>query len=71
MSLFILILHIQVYLVTGGWSNGALSSTETLVAGSFSWTAAGALPVAVGGIRGGNMNNKIFMMGMVTSLFRN
>ena len=61
-----LYLHIQVYLVTGGWDgSNRLSSTEILVQGGGEWTSAGELPVAMGGLRGLSFNNNIFMTGNI------
>ena len=58
------------YLVTGGQGGrdsnfGILSSTETLVDGAGAWTAAGVLPVAMVGLRGVSLNNKILMTGNI------
>ena len=60
-------LHAQVYLVTGGLDDNGnfLSSTETLVDGTGSWTFAGQLPVAMWGLRGVSLNNDIFMTGNI------
>ena len=55
---------IQVFLVTGGHSNGYfLDTTEILVEGDASWTTVGNLPKAVWGIRGVSLNNRIIMTG--------
>merc|ERR1712126_91222 len=54
----------MVYLVTGGGSGPDLwSSTETLVDGASAWTSSGHLPVAMQGLRGVSLNNKILMTG--------
>ena len=57
--------HIQVYLVTGGWDNSGLSSTETLVERDGAWISAGELPVAMDGLKGVSLNNNIFMTGNI------
>ena len=54
---------IQVFLVTGGYSNGVLATTEILVEGDASWTTVGNLPKAFYGIRGVSLNNRIIMTG--------
>ena len=54
---------IQVFLVTGGYSHGYLSSTEVLKDGDSSWTTVGNLPKAADGIRGVSFNNRIIMTG--------
>ena len=54
---------IQVFLVTGGYNDGKLSSTEVLKDGDLSWTTVGNLPKAVWGIRGVSLNNRIIMTG--------
>ena len=52
--------------MAGGWTGSSrLSSTETMVEGSFSWTAAGKLPVASSGLGGVLVNNKVLLTGMV------
>ena len=53
----------QVYLVTGGYYQSYLSSTELLTEGSSSWVAAGSLPSGREGLRGVTINNKIFVTG--------
>ena len=53
------------YLVTGGYDHGYLSSTETLVDGAATWSTAGELPVAMLGLRGVSLNNKILMTGNI------
>ena len=52
---------IQVYLVTGGYNSGYLSSTEIYEGGK--WTEVGALPAAVFGVRGASLQNTVYMMG--------
>ena len=52
---------IQVYLVAGGYNSGYLSSTEIYEGGK--WTEVGALPAAVGGVRGASLQNTLYMMG--------
>ena len=54
------------YIVAGGSSSGwaRLSSTETMVEGSSSWTAAGELPVAMNGAVGVSVNNRFLLTGI-------
>ena len=53
---------IQVYLVAGGYDGSVrLSSTEIYEGGK--WTEVGALPAAVGGVRGASLKNTVYMMG--------
>ena len=42
---------LQILLVTGGWNDGPLSSTEILTPGASRWRWAASLPRAVGGLR--------------------
>ena len=60
-------LHIQVYLVTGGYdgSGKGLSSTEVLVEGTTAWMSAGELPMAMGALKAVSLNNKIFITGNI------
>ena len=53
----------QVYLVTGGYDTGYLSSTELLVHGASSWTSSGPLPSPRRYLRGAALNNKIVVTG--------
>jgi len=59
----------QTLLVTGGvsMSKTLLSSTELLVGKATAWSKAGKLPSARYGLRGNNIDNKIFMTGGSTS----
>ena len=53
-----------VLIVTGGGSLGqSLSSTEILTQGSLAWQEEQALPVALQGIGGLTLDNKVFMTG--------
>ena len=56
---------VQVYIVTGGEDDNfnALSSTETLTAGSSEWVEAGALPSARGYLRGVTIDNQFYVLG--------
>ena len=59
-------LHIQVYLVTGGWDGSSiLSSTEVLVDGTSAWMSSGELPVAMNTLKGVSLNNDIFVTGNI------
>ena len=51
------------YLVTGGYNNGPLSSTETLLDESGGWIEVGHLPSTMGALRGVSLNNNILMTG--------
>ena len=58
---------LQTYLVTGGMNgNDYLASTEVLTDTGDSWITAGSLPSPLTGLRGLNLNNKIFMTGSGT-----
>ena len=53
--------------MTGGQNgNDYLASTEVLTATGDSWITAGSLPSPLTGLRGLNLNNKIFMTGSGT-----
>ena len=54
---------VQVYIVTGGYGRGYLSSTETLTAGSSQWMEAGALPSARSDLRGVTIDNQFYVLG--------
>ena len=51
----------KIYLVTGGFFGGPLSSTEIYEAGQ--WTEVGALPAAVYRLRGASVQNTVYMLG--------
>ena len=51
----------QVYLVTGGWGSGDLTTTELLVEGSTAWSYSGALPYPKEGLRAATLNNKLIV----------
>ena len=54
----------DVLIVTGGGSNGqSLSSTEILTEGSLAWQEEQPLPVALQGIGGLTLDNKVFVTG--------
>ena len=62
---FILNVCLKMYLVTGGYNDGPLSSTETLLDESGGWREVGHLPSAMGALRGVSLNNNILMTGKV------
>ena len=51
----------QTYLVTGGYYNGYLSSTELLT--ETAWVFTGQLPSPRYGLRGANIDGRILMTG--------
>ena len=53
----------QTFLVTGGWMDGDLSSTELLVENSAKWIYSGELPTPRYGLRGANIDQKVIMTG--------
>ena len=53
-------IHVQVYLVTGGWDN---ASSEILLHGYSFWTQAGRLPHAMSGLRTVSIDNHIIATG--------
>ena len=54
----------QTFLVTGGYGSTYLSSTELLVETASAWIfTTGELPSARNGLRGANIENKIYMTG--------
>ena len=54
---------LQTLLVTGGNEGALLSSTELLVGTASAWVLTGELPSPRLGLRGANIDNKIFMLG--------
>merc|ERR1719229_1957035 len=50
-------------LVSGGWWEKRLKSTDLLVGNAEKWVPAGNLPSPRDGLRGANINNKILMTG--------
>ena len=52
----------QVLLVTGGWNDGELESTEVLETGG-TWRLTDPLPSARHGLKAAVLNNKIFVFG--------
>ena len=50
-------------LVTGGQYGDSLSSTELLVETATTWVYTGELPSPRNGIRGANIDNRVFMTG--------
>ena len=57
------VFSVQVYIVTGGWNDGSLSSTEILLAGSSEWQFAGTLPSARGRLSGVTIENQFYVLG--------
>ena len=53
----------QTFLVTGGWMDGDLSSTELLVENSAKWIYSGELPTSCYGLRGANIDQRVIMTG--------
>ena len=56
--------------MTGGYRGNyskvdVISSTETLVEGASAWKFIGELPVAMYGLRGVSLNNKILIIGNI------
>ena len=50
-------------MVTGGYNNGDLDSTELLHLDASQWVYAGVLPSARRGLRGATLGNKLVMTG--------
>ena len=58
------IIIFQTYLVSGGYTGSArLSSTELLMETASAWVLTGELPSPRYGLRGANIDNRIFMTG--------
>ena len=53
----------QTYLVTGGFGDGYLSSTELLVETAAAWVFTGQLPTPRSGLTGANIDGRILMTG--------
>ena len=53
----------QTFLVTGGYNDGDLSSTELLVETSAAWILTGELPTPRWGLRGANIDQRVLMTG--------
>ena len=53
----------QTYLVTGGFYDGLLSTTELLVETSAAWKFTGQLPTPRNGLKGANIDGRILMTG--------
>ena len=53
----------QVLLVTAGYNDGYVRSTELLVTGTSSWTLAADYPLPVTGLSGASINNTVLMTG--------
>ena len=52
-------------MVTGGYNNGDLASTELLLQDASQWVYAGSLPSPRWGLRGATLGNKLIMTGEV------
>ena len=57
--------YFEVYLVTGGKSNGNLVSTEILVSGSPAWKEVGEIPLKTLDLAGVSVDNRIIMTGII------
>ena len=55
--------NVQVYLVTGGYNSGRLSSTELLLPYANSWSYSAALPSPRNELRSATLNNKVVVIG--------
>ena len=53
----------QTLLVTGGYDDGKLSSTELLVENSAKWIYSGELPTPRNALRGANIDQRVIMTG--------
>jgi len=53
----------QTLLVTGGYGNGTLSSTELLVGTASAWVYSGKLPSPRWGLHGANIDSRVIMTG--------
>ena len=53
----------QTFLVTGGYKDDFLSSTELLVETSAAWILTGELPTPRQGLRGANIDQRVLMTG--------
>ena len=51
------------YLVSGGFGSAIFSSTELLMETASAWVLTGELPSPRSGLRGANIDNRIFMTG--------
>ena len=58
----------KVYLVTGGYNNVYLSSTEVLIQGGDIWQIVGELPRARLGLRAVSIDKNIIVTGKVMSM---
>ena len=54
---------IQVYLVAGGYDGSVRHSSTAEIYEGGKWTEVGALPAAVEGVKGGSLQNTVYMMG--------
>jgi len=55
----------KTFLVTGGWMDVDLSSTELLVENSAKWIYSGELPTPRRGLKGANIDQRVIMTGGV------
>ena len=59
----------QTFLVTGGYYSGNIASTELLVENTSAWVLAGNLPTARLALRGVQIQQKVYMLGIIRKLF--
>ena len=61
----IILMSLQVFLVTGGYSGSGsyIDTTEVLRVGDDAWTYVGNFPRAMNGLMGVNLGNRLFMTG--------
>ena len=57
------------FLVTGGYDGGNIASTELLVENTSAWVRAGNLPTARRGPGGVQIQQKVYMLGIIRKLF--
>ena len=62
----IILMSLQVFLVTGGYSGSGsyIDTTEVLRVGDDAWTYVGNFPRAMNGLMGVNLGNRLFMTGI-------
>ena len=62
----IILMSLQVFLVTGGYSGSGsyIDTTEVLRVGDNAWTYVGNFPRAMNGLMGVNLGNRLFMTGI-------
>ena len=62
----IILMSLQVFLVTGGYSGSGsyIDTTEVLRVGDDAWTYVGNFPRAMNGLMGVNLGNRLLMTGI-------